>query len=297
MTTLFYSPVDDARITALAKEGTPTKEAYDLLFAARDEGLFAAVYADRLSLRLAEDGRYAFTYPVPLYAGGGASDAFFDRLDAYLLAEELPYVFCEVPRSALSFFCARYRRTEKVPLDEDGRYFLVRAVTEIEELESIPVLHGTSVTLTALTAEDIPSYAALCRDDGTLRYYGYDVRADVAPCPDDAYFFGATMREWDARRTLPFAVRAAGKFVGEILLYGFDAHGGASVAVRLLPAARKKGYARDALAALLCYAEKALALLTVRAEVRKENLPSLRLFGHVMQNDGASDGSVFYRYP
>ena len=294
MTTLFYSPVDASRLAAWnARYPNLAEEARELMLAAEEEELSAAEYAGCLSLRLSEDGRYAFTYPVP-FDGTGDPDAFLDRWDAYLLGEELPYVLTETPCDRLPTLRARYRHIESMPLDEEGAYLLVRAVTELEELEELPTLNGERVTLAPLSDGDAAPYAALCRDEETLRYYGYDMRSDAARQTDDAFFLRNARGEWERRRTLPFAIRADGKFVGEILLYGFDAHGGASLAVRLLSDARGRGFARDAVATLLRYALQSLGLLCVRAEVREENTPSLRLFDRAMRRVSSRDGSVFY---
>lgn len=294
MTTLFYSPVDPARIATLEAEYPDlTEEARELLDAAVSEDLPAAIADGSLSLRLEEDGRYAFTFPV-LLDGRGDTEAFLDRWDRYILKEEIPYVLTEVPKEALARLSSRYRRTVKMPLDDGETFFLVRAVTEIEELEESPTLVGTCVTLTPLDAGDAARYETLCTDPDVLRFYGYDMRADATEGTGGESLLGVAEREFATRRSLPLAIRRKGEFVGDILLYGFDAHGGASVAVRLLPDARGKGMASDALRTLLSYAEEVLGLICVTAEVREENIPSLRLFDHVMCRVGLCDGSVLY---
>ena len=291
---MFYSPVDASRIAAWnARCPHMTEDARELLQIALSEGFPAAEYAGCLSLCLSEEGRYAFTYPTPLDDTGDA-DAFLDRLDAYVLAEEVPLVLTETPRECLPALRSRYRHIESAPLDDENVYVLVRAVTEAEELDDCPTLYGARVVLAPLADEDALPYATLCRDDETLRYYGYDVRREIGDGREDTCFLDAARGEWERRRTLPLAVRFRDRFVGEILLYGFDARGGASVAVRLLPGERGRGFASDALGTLLSYAKDTLGLLRVRAQVREENLPSLRLFDRFMNRTEHRSGSVFY---
>ena len=139
MTTLFYSPVDSDRVAALtAAYPGMSEEAHTLLSAAGEEALSAAVFDGCLSLRIEEDGLYAFTYPVCMEEEGNPS-AFLDRWDRYILGEEIPYVLTEVPCGCLPALHARYRRTAEMPLDEEETLFLVRAVTEIEELRPRPL--------------------------------------------------------------------------------------------------------------------------------------------------------------
>lgn len=291
---MLYEPMTEARAKALfASYADMPCEATALLQAAAEEGTAATVQFDCLSLRFEEDGLYAFTYPSPL-SPKGEEEKLLSRLERYAMDEELPLVLTDVPSDRLPLLRARYPHGESLPLEESGEWHLFRALTEAELLEEVPTWEGKRVTLSPLTPEDAQAYAPLCRDSETLRYYGYDMREDLASVAD-ADLFSVTLREWEERRTLPFAVRAAGRLVGEILLSRFDGRGGASLSVRLLREERGRGYAADAVRTLLYHAFRELSLTEVTALVREENLHSLRLFDRTMTRVGTETGVVHYK--
>lgn len=291
---MLFEPVSKARLAALCRRfPSMPQAASEALHRARLDGDGAAVFADCLSLRFEEEGLYAFTYPIPLSVRG-EEERMLCRLEDYAMDEELPLVLTDIPREKMHSLRLRYPRAEAFPLGESEDWWLLRALTEAEILEDMPTWAGERVTLTAFTEADTALYAALCRDDEGMRYYGYDMRTELSS-DDDVAFLKETLAEWERRRTLPFAVRAEGRTVGELVLYRFDARGGASLAVRLLLSERGKGYASDAVVTLLHHAFSELSLRTLHAAVREENLPSLRLFDPLMERTGTKDHVVYYK--
>lgn len=226
-----------------------------------------------LLLRVLTSGRYCFCYPIPYAPGASVEDAL-TAIEEYAVAQEVPLFYINVASEDLPTLLPRYRHI-RADVQDEGVY-TVRVVTEGERREQIPTLRGERVSLSALSRRDIGRYAELCRDEETLRYFGYDYRADC-PRARAVDFYRAAVREFSRGVAIPFAIRRGSRLVGEITLYAFDGRGRAEFSVRILPAYRRLGYAREAISLVTRFSFSDLGLVSLTARCRRENLPSATL--------------------
>lgn len=220
------------------------------------------------------DGEYLFPYPIALEESANEADAI-EEIRRYAVKEEIPLVFCDIPAEALSLLLPLFRHSSVDAADTEGEYFTVRIATELSLIDEIPFAEDGELCLCALRAEDKEKYAALCRDEETNRYWGYNYRQDY-PDAEDGLFLEIAENELKAGVALALAVRYKGEFCGEALLYAFDLRGGAQCAVRILPEYRRRGLALGALGLLSRIAE-GMGLISVNATVDCENIPSVKM--------------------
>ena len=252
-----------------------------------------------LTRRFFGDG-YEFSYPMPLLDRADLDGALC-ALEEYCRRHELPLVYCDLLREECNALVARYRfsREECFDLSEEGEdeelIYRLTVKNECSLFEEIPTLSDGTLTLSALTEQDIPSYALLCRDEEILALWGYDYR-DSTPELSDEDFYLMAKEELASGISMTFAVRAGGRFVGEAVLYAFDGKGGAEFSIRILKGYRCMGYAHRALCLLLDFCENDLALRHLDGVCLKENTPSRALMGGLMHFLGERDGeTVLYR--
>lgn len=221
------------------------------------------------------DKKYAFVYPVALSDDADESLAAYS-LREYAVKEEIPLIYTEVPKEALGDLIPLFRHVNVDAQDEDGESFVVKVVSEAGMLEAIPTLDYEDITLGEIYEDDDASYAELCKDMETNRFWGYDYSADEES-PEDAYFRNMAQNEFDRGVAIAFAIRVEEKFVGEAALYAFDLLGGAECAVRILPEYRGRGIATKTVYALKTVADS-MGLLKLYATVDKQNEASKKLF-------------------
>ncbi len=230
-----------------------------------------AVHNNSLLVRIYDGEMYAFVYPIALCDGVDERESL-SEIGKYAVREEIPLVFCDVPSECTETLDELFRFTERHGSD-DG--YTVRVLTELSLIPDIPKVCDGVLSLSPLCEGDIPDYARLCRDAELNKYWGYDVREDAPDAPD-GYFYDTARRGMDDGTSLTLAVRREGAFVGEAVIWGFDLNGGASLAFRILPEFQKMGYGGRALALLIRLGEE-LGLLEMRASVKQENIPSMKL--------------------
>lgn len=165
--------------------------------------------------------------------------------------------------------------------------------TELREWDRIPVIKTERLTLNAITTADIPEYNRLCLDDERNKYWGYDYREDCAD-PDEKYFLRVTEEDFATRTAVNFAVRADGVFVGEVVVYDFDYHGGAQIGARVLKEFGGRGYGKEAVAAVTEKLLYDLGLSVVYAKCHKENTKSFKMLSALMEKAGEDDTFRFF---
>ncbi len=236
-----------------------------------------------LAVRIFDMGRYLFPYPFELSERSDIKQAIL-KIVEYAVFEELPIVFTDVPTEELSVFSDlgfKYiKSVREVPIGFEEVTYRVSLLTECTEISEISSLCSEEIELCALTDEDIPIYAAICRDETVRDIWGYDYRED-APLADDEYFYREAMSEFDRGTAITLGVRLCGELIGEVVFYAFDAMGGADFAFRLLPEHRGRGLGRRLLSMIFEYAEL-LGLEYLSADVMKKNLASRHIIASEM---------------
>ncbi len=236
-----------------------------------------ALFGRLLLVRIYDGEVYSFVYPIALSDGQDEREALTE-IGRYAVREEIPLVFCDVPYECIETVEGLFRFTKTY---RDGESCVIEVLNELMCAEDIPHLSDGVVTLSPLSAEDIPDYARLCRDAQLNKYWGYDVHADMPYAPDE-YFYQAAERCAEEGTALSLAVRADGEFAGEAVLWGFDLHGSAELAFRILPRLQNRTYGKRTLSLLLKLGDE-LGLFEMRASVMQENIPSVKLLDRQME--------------
>lgn len=261
--------------------------------AEQDEDIAACVTDGCLSLRICDMGRYSFVFPIPLSGQGDISSAL-RAISEYAVREELYLVFADVPAEDMGLLFGSFRHLNCDASDPYSESYSVRVISECYLLDEFPSEQGERVTLDRPTPEDASAMAALARDGGVNRYWGYDYLSDVGEVAD-SYFYDTADQDFERGFAISHAVRLDGEYIGEATLYGFDLFGGAQIAVRLLPGYHGKGLGSEALGLLLRVAER-IGLTKLYASVMEQNAPSLRFTSAVMRECGRENGIVRFEY-
>lgn len=241
-----------------------------------------------LLVRIFDGGKYSFVYPIEVSEGADPTDALTE-LVAYSVRELIPVYLTDTPREAIFDIQARYPHVEARAYDEDVDSFAVVIYSELNLLDEIPTEEEDGIVLSPLDDGDAPLYAALCRDDATNRYWGYDYREDGIT--DDGHFLAEARGELARGVALSLAIREKprNELIGEAVLFDLDYVGGAMAAIRLFPEAQGRGVGSRALTALIRVA-RSLGLKTLRAEVMVENTPSIKMTEKQMPRIADRDG-------
>lgn len=210
----------------------------------------------------------------------------------YAIKEEIPLVYTDVAPELLGELLSKFRHADIDAQDAARSLYRVRVKSEAQLLSELPAVECGGVELSPILREDIPEYFRLSTDMDTNKYWSYDYREDNAEA-DGEYFFLEQLRDFERGAAITLAVRAEGKFIGEAALYGFDLAGGANIALRLLPEWRSRGFGSLALEAVFTLAED-IGLISLYAEVNRENLPSLALFSSYMDKVGERGETVLF---
>ncbi len=234
-------------------------------------------FEDFLSVRIFDREMYAFVYPIPL-CDGASEENFLLEIGKYALKEEIPLIFCDIPAECVSTFEECFRFTE---LTDDGcGSYTGRVLSELSRAVDIPEISDGVLTLSPLKEEDIPLLAKLSRDSELNKYWGYDYREDIEDA-SDAYFYNTACSAAEDGTALTLAVRLGDIFIGEGTIWGFDLHGGASVAFRIFPEFHKRGFGKRTFQLLLKLGSE-IGLLQLCASVMCENLPSKKILDRYM---------------
>lgn len=247
-----------------------------LLLEGEDEDIeYAVTHVHGCLLVRIFDGEYLFMYPLRLSESSDPLAAAME-IRAYAVKEEIPLVYCDVPRAAVGGLATSFRHLTVDSDDPKDRFFTLRVSNELDLMDEEPSCFGyLGVALTPLKPSDDESYFRLCTDRATNAHWGYDYSADE-PNPTKSYFREVAEEEFRRGAALSLAVRAQQVFVGEVTLYYFDFKGGCECAVRILPEYRGKKYATEALRALRTLARR-MGLVYLYATVSSQNKSSIGL--------------------
>ncbi len=247
-----------------------------LLMEGDDEEIeYAVTHACGCLLVRIFDGEYLFMYPLRL---SDSSDPLAAAMEirAYAVKEEIPLVYCDVPRNAVGELATCFRHLNIDSDDPKDRFYTVRVMSELGLIDEEPSCYGfRGVALTPLTPADDEAYFRLCTDKQTNAHWGYDYSADE-PNPSKSYFREIAEEEFRRSAALSLGIRVEKCFVGEVSLYYFDCKGGCECAVRILPEHRGKKYATEALRALRTLARR-MGLVYLYATVASANKSSIAL--------------------
>lgn len=237
-----------------------------------------------------------FTFPVPLCAQADISGAL-EQIEEYALREQVALLFTDVPVNELGTVVSRYRHVRAHATDRKGFFYSVCVERESDGIRTLPSLRddASRTTLSRLTPSDCAEYARLCRDPQILSVWGYDYREDYAQDVPDSFFLEEAARELATGSALTFAVREGKRLIGEATLYAFDGHANARVCLRILPEYRRRGHGTGALRLLFAYAFDTLDLCCLYADVRADNVPSVRLFSRLMEECARTDDVVIFK--
>ena len=247
-----------------------------LLLEGDDEEIeYAVTYAHGCLMVRVFDGEYLFMYPLKLSKSSDPLAAAME-IRAYAVKEEIPLVYCDVPRAEVGELATSFRHLTVDSDDPKDRFFTLRVSNELDLMDEEPSYFGYhDVAVTPLEPSDDEDYFRLCTDKATNVHWGYDYSADE-PNPAKDYFREVAEGEFCRGAALSLAVRAKQSFVGEVTLYYFDFKGGCECAVRILPEYWGKGYATEALRAIKTLAKR-MGLVYLYATVSAENKASIGL--------------------
>ena len=227
-----------------------------------------------LLVRIFSD-QYSFIYPIAACSEADESLAAY-LIREYAVKEEIPLIYTDVPKEELGSLIPLFRHANFDAQDPDGECFIVKIMSEAALLEDFPTFDFVEISLDKIDERDDSLYAALCRDEETNAFWGYDYSADNED-PEDSYFREMAEGEFDRGVAIAMAVRVNGEFAGELSIYAFDLLGGCECAIRILPEYRGKGIATRTILCLRSVAQK-MGLLNLYATVDERNQASNRLF-------------------
>ena len=107
------------------------------------------------------------------------------------------------------------------------------------------------------------------------RLFGYDYKEDM-PGASDEYFLSAAREGRMLGSSMTLAIRAGGRFIGEVQFFAFDGRGECEVAYRILPKYQGRGFGSSALEAAIELAGE-LKLKKLSCDVLKANKRSMHL--------------------
>jgi RimJ/RimL family protein N-acetyltransferase len=205
----------------------------------------------------------------------------------------IPPLFTDVPRECLDVYSDVFRMCDARVYDDDDDLFFVKLENECSFLDSIPSVTDGELTLCEIKEEHLTEYARLCRDKDLNKYWGYDVTEDNEG-DTDQYFLDVAMREFDTCIAVTLGIYLGDSFIGEGVIYEFDYKGGASLALRILPEYQKRGFGKRSFA-LLIEVARMMRLISLRAEVMEENLPSIKMTSHFLDVEKREGGRVYFK--
>ena len=257
-----------------------------------DTEIALSFFCGCLLVRIFDMGRYFFLFPTKIFDNADVRSAVL-AIGEYAMRQEVPLALCGVSAEDFSYLSG-FRHMDIDAEDAECSSYRVRVKTECEFIDEIPHIDGERVKLRELSAEDISSYAELCKDENVNKYWGYDYKEDV-PNPEDDYFFENAALEFSRGVAFSMAVDFNGEFIGECTLYAFDGRGGAEFSIRLLPQFHGLGLGSEAVE-LLFYAARQVGLIKLYTKVSAENLPSIAMLSRYSKATTLADGTLAFEF-
>lgn len=171
---------------------------------------------------------------------------------------------------------------------------LVCVFTPFDNIEKPVLIKTERLCVTDITKQDKSVYYRLQTDTETNKYWGYDYKEDLPEDATEEDFYRFQQELKDKKEEYTFAVRSDGKYVGELVLYGFGYRGEAEIGFRFLPEFRGKGYATESCRALIEYARDRLQVKKLKARCFKQNTESERLIEKLGFKRFSEDEQKFY---
>ena len=103
-----------------------------------------------------------------------------------------------------------------------------------------------------------------------------------------------TRRDFQAKLAINFAIRLDGKFIGEAVLYRFNARGEAELGCRILPEYSGHGYGTEAFRRIAEWSLYELGLKRLIAKCYHENEASWRMLSSCMRPRGEDDRFYYF---
>ncbi len=166
----------------------------------------------------------------------------------------------------------------------------------IDALSHFPEIETPRLCLRAVPDEDAPAYARLARDGELNRYWGYDWRQDAPEGVEDGWFLRSAREDFKRKSELSLGVYAGETLVGEAVLHRFGYAQECEAGVRILPEHQNKGYAREALSALMNYAFLKLGIERAEAKCFRPNAASAHALRGAGMRPCGEDDTYFYFY-
>lgn len=192
--------------------------------------------------------------------------------------------------------CDKGLRTSKMQYlpAEMGQKLRIAMRNELYAVDEVPTLSSERLTLDAIGEADKEPYNRLCMDDMRNRWWGYDYRQDLSGELTEDYFLNVVRHDFSRKLCINFAVRLDGKFIGEVVLYRFNARGEAELGCRILPEYSGQGYGTEAFACVAHWSLYSLGLRRLVAKCYRENIASQRMLSSCMRPAG--EDTTFYYF-
>ena len=175
-----------------------------------------------------------------------------------------------------------------------GEKLRITTRNELFDIAEIPSFSSQRLTFDAINEDDRAAYNRLCLDDQRNRWWGYDYRQDLFEELTEDYFLNVTRRDFAAKLAINFAVRLNGAFIGEVVLYRFNARGEAELGCRILPEYSGNGYGAEAFARVADWTLYSLGLRKLLAKCYHENAASWKMLSACMRPAG--EDALFYYF-
>ena len=175
-----------------------------------------------------------------------------------------------------------------------GEKLRIAARNELFALDAIPSFRSARLTYSPIGEKDREAYNRLCMDDERNRWWGYDYRQDLVGELTEDYFLDVTRHDFAAKLAINFAIRLDGRFIGETVVYRFNARGEAELGCRILPEYAGMGYGTEAFRATAEWTLYSLGLRKLVAKCYHQNETSRKMLSSCMRPRGEDD--TFYYF-
>lgn len=166
----------------------------------------------------------------------------------------------------------------------------------IDKMTHIPVIATERLMLREIDDRHSREFFRLEYDEDRNRYWGYNWRehfsADACPTPE--YFMQGIREDFKNREEVPMGIFCGNSLVGEVVLHNFGYRNDCEVGVRLLPEYEGRGYAGEAVKAVIGFALFDLNIDVVYAKCYKQNERSKKMLLSVGLRQCDEDERYYY---
>lgn len=248
-----------------------------------------AYFSGMLIMRYySEDAGYHFEAPISISDSSDYAQAYRE-ITEYCKMQRIPEIIIGIPKEhrELVYRGAKHYNEDE---DEDGT-LAVEILTECMIHDELPEYMSSDVYLGEFALSYASKYEELVKNVNLNRYFGYNLTDDL-PNGNGIDFINFVRTEFENGESMTFAAtilnNGKNEFIGEGVLYGFDARGTASLSFRVLPEFHGCGYGKKIFLGLVGIAES-IGVHNLHGEVMKENLPSLALVRQFASSETEAD--------